>query len=200
MPNWELKNCCDHDQKLFIAFVGVYTVVILLVPPSLSLSKPIFLNCWEFSLDVTLIVDFIIDGCILCCYNALLYFYFIYNFMIVENSLWIWTVKIDVAMLFFWFAVNFDCSFAIRIKDRDSMQSLTARIRAVSDCMAVWSRSDGPDLKLGNFSFWRKLKFVWDWTVSSWSDSHAVNLDQIVMQSIIAWMCAVMRVPRDWIA
>ncbi|PNX80625.1 hypothetical protein L195_g036631, partial [Trifolium pratense] len=30
MPNWELKNCCDHDQKLFIAFVGVYTVVILL--------------------------------------------------------------------------------------------------------------------------------------------------------------------------
>jgi len=41
--------------------------------------------------------------------------------------------------------------------------------------MAVWSRSDGPDLKLGSFSFWRKLKFVWDWTVWSWSDSHAVT-------------------------
>jgi hypothetical protein len=42
MPNWELKNCCDHDQKLFIAFVGVYTVVILLVTTSFSLN-PFFI-------------------------------------------------------------------------------------------------------------------------------------------------------------
>jgi hypothetical protein len=42
MPNWELKNCCDHDQKLFIAFVGVYTVVILLVTTSFS-PNPFFI-------------------------------------------------------------------------------------------------------------------------------------------------------------
>jgi hypothetical protein len=42
MPNWELKNCCDHDQKLFIVFVGVYTVVILLVTTSFSLN-PFFI-------------------------------------------------------------------------------------------------------------------------------------------------------------
>jgi len=51
------------------------------------------------------------------------------------------------------FVVNFDFSFAIKIEDLDFLQSLTAHIRAVSDCMAVWSRSDGPDLKLGSFSF-----------------------------------------------
>lgn len=28
-PNWELKNCCQHDQVVFLAVVGVYTVVIL---------------------------------------------------------------------------------------------------------------------------------------------------------------------------
>ncbi|KAK7272969.1 hypothetical protein RIF29_14014 [Crotalaria pallida] len=31
MPNWELKNCCDRDQKVFIACVGGFTVVILLL-------------------------------------------------------------------------------------------------------------------------------------------------------------------------
>lgn len=29
--NWELKNCCDRDQKIFIATIGVFTVVILAV-------------------------------------------------------------------------------------------------------------------------------------------------------------------------
>nr|GEW65007.1 hypothetical protein CTI12_AA197940 [Tanacetum cinerariifolium] len=28
-PNWELKNCCDHDQKVFLATVGIFTLVIL---------------------------------------------------------------------------------------------------------------------------------------------------------------------------
>ncbi|CAI9752991.1 unnamed protein product [Fraxinus pennsylvanica] len=28
-PNWELKNCCKHDQKVFLATIGVFTVVIL---------------------------------------------------------------------------------------------------------------------------------------------------------------------------
>ncbi|XP_078159874.1 peptidase M50B-like protein isoform X1 [Carex rostrata] len=27
--NWELKNCCDRDQKVFIATIGIFTVVIL---------------------------------------------------------------------------------------------------------------------------------------------------------------------------
>ncbi|KAH7650851.1 hypothetical protein IHE45_20G019400 [Dioscorea alata] len=29
MPNWELKNCCEHDQTVFLVMVGVFTVVIL---------------------------------------------------------------------------------------------------------------------------------------------------------------------------
>ncbi|XP_056162921.1 uncharacterized protein LOC115681392 isoform X3 [Syzygium oleosum] len=29
MPNWELKNCCQHDQVVFLVCVGVFTVVIL---------------------------------------------------------------------------------------------------------------------------------------------------------------------------
>uniref|UniRef100_A0A5B6ZW22 Peptidase M50B-like protein n=1 Tax=Davidia involucrata TaxID=16924 RepID=A0A5B6ZW22_DAVIN len=29
MPNWELKNCCKHDQKVFLLTVGVFIVVIL---------------------------------------------------------------------------------------------------------------------------------------------------------------------------
>ncbi|XP_024182826.1 uncharacterized protein LOC112188042 isoform X2 [Rosa chinensis] len=29
MPNWELKSCCKHDQVMFLATIGVYTVVIL---------------------------------------------------------------------------------------------------------------------------------------------------------------------------
>ncbi|XP_077210642.1 peptidase M50B-like protein [Tasmannia lanceolata] len=29
MVNWQLKNCCDRDQKLFLATIGVFTVVIL---------------------------------------------------------------------------------------------------------------------------------------------------------------------------
>uniref|UniRef100_A0A0D9VSL4 Uncharacterized protein n=1 Tax=Leersia perrieri TaxID=77586 RepID=A0A0D9VSL4_9ORYZ len=29
--NWELKGCCDHNQKVFIAAIGVSTVVILLL-------------------------------------------------------------------------------------------------------------------------------------------------------------------------
>lgn len=28
-PDWELQNCCDKDQKLFLATVGVFTLVIL---------------------------------------------------------------------------------------------------------------------------------------------------------------------------
>ncbi|KVI02793.1 hypothetical protein Ccrd_018914 [Cynara cardunculus var. scolymus] len=28
-PNWELKDCCDRDQKLFLATVGIFTIVIL---------------------------------------------------------------------------------------------------------------------------------------------------------------------------
>ncbi|VFQ87601.1 unnamed protein product [Cuscuta campestris] len=28
-PNWELKNCCNHDQKSFLITIGVYSVVIL---------------------------------------------------------------------------------------------------------------------------------------------------------------------------
>ncbi|CAA2955544.1 uncharacterized protein LOC111407985 [Olea europaea subsp. europaea] len=28
-PNWELKNCCQHDQKVFLATIGVFTLVIL---------------------------------------------------------------------------------------------------------------------------------------------------------------------------
>ncbi|RWW53555.1 hypothetical protein BHE74_00039951, partial [Ensete ventricosum] len=31
MPNWELKNCCDHDQVAFIVTIGVFTFVILAV-------------------------------------------------------------------------------------------------------------------------------------------------------------------------
>ncbi|KAH1200422.1 hypothetical protein GmHk_18G053550 [Glycine max] len=31
MPNWELRNCCDHDQKVFIACVAAFTVVILVL-------------------------------------------------------------------------------------------------------------------------------------------------------------------------
>lgn len=30
-PNWELKNCCDRDQKVFIACIGAFTVVILVL-------------------------------------------------------------------------------------------------------------------------------------------------------------------------
>ncbi|KAM5578110.1 hypothetical protein ABKV19_008435 [Rosa sericea] len=29
MPNWGLKSCCKHDQVMFLATIGVYTVVIL---------------------------------------------------------------------------------------------------------------------------------------------------------------------------
>lgn len=28
-PNWELRNCCQHDQVVFLATIGVFTVVIL---------------------------------------------------------------------------------------------------------------------------------------------------------------------------
>ncbi|XP_073280447.1 uncharacterized protein [Primulina huaijiensis] len=28
-PNWELKNCCDRDQKVFLISIGVFTVAIL---------------------------------------------------------------------------------------------------------------------------------------------------------------------------
>ncbi|KAJ8549146.1 hypothetical protein K7X08_032853 [Anisodus acutangulus] len=30
-PNWELQNCCNRDQKLFLATIGVFTVVILVL-------------------------------------------------------------------------------------------------------------------------------------------------------------------------
>ncbi|GKV16786.1 hypothetical protein SLEP1_g27377 [Rubroshorea leprosula] len=29
MANWELKSCCNHDQKVFMATIGIFTVVIL---------------------------------------------------------------------------------------------------------------------------------------------------------------------------
>ncbi|KAK4393611.1 hypothetical protein Sango_1831900 [Sesamum angolense] len=28
-PNWELKNCCQHEQVVFLATIGIFTVVIL---------------------------------------------------------------------------------------------------------------------------------------------------------------------------
>ncbi|KAL0395945.1 UNVERIFIED_CONTAM: hypothetical protein Scaly_0042900 [Sesamum calycinum] len=28
-PNWELKGCCQHDQVMFLATIGVFTLVIL---------------------------------------------------------------------------------------------------------------------------------------------------------------------------
>lgn len=28
-PNWELKGCCNHDQRLFIITIAIFTVVIL---------------------------------------------------------------------------------------------------------------------------------------------------------------------------
>ncbi|KAA8530582.1 hypothetical protein F0562_005291 [Nyssa sinensis] len=31
MPNWELKNCCKSDQKAFLATIGVFMVVILVL-------------------------------------------------------------------------------------------------------------------------------------------------------------------------
>jgi hypothetical protein len=37
--NWELQGCCRHNQVVFIAAVGVSTVVILAVsPPAVSTS------------------------------------------------------------------------------------------------------------------------------------------------------------------
>ncbi|KAM7268353.1 hypothetical protein ACFE04_010519 [Oxalis oulophora] len=29
MINWELRNCCNHDQKAFLITIGIFTVVIL---------------------------------------------------------------------------------------------------------------------------------------------------------------------------
>ncbi|GLU01610.1 hypothetical protein SLE2022_189120 [Rubroshorea leprosula] len=29
MANWELQSCCNHDQKVFMATIGIFTVVIL---------------------------------------------------------------------------------------------------------------------------------------------------------------------------
>ncbi|KAF4363293.1 hypothetical protein F8388_001834 [Cannabis sativa] len=31
MPNWALTNCCQHNQVVFLATIGVFTVVILLL-------------------------------------------------------------------------------------------------------------------------------------------------------------------------
>ncbi|XP_052198137.1 uncharacterized protein LOC127805019 [Diospyros lotus] len=31
MANWELKGCCHHDQKVFLATIGIFTVVILVL-------------------------------------------------------------------------------------------------------------------------------------------------------------------------
>uniref|UniRef100_A0A803M4C3 Uncharacterized protein n=1 Tax=Chenopodium quinoa TaxID=63459 RepID=A0A803M4C3_CHEQI len=30
-PNWELKGCCNHDQRNFMITIGLFTVVILAV-------------------------------------------------------------------------------------------------------------------------------------------------------------------------
>ena len=38
--NWELQGCCDRDQRIFIAAVGVSTVVILLVSTTSPSPKP----------------------------------------------------------------------------------------------------------------------------------------------------------------
>jgi hypothetical protein len=40
--NWELQGCCRHNQVVFIAAVGVSTVVILAVSPS-NPSPPLYL-------------------------------------------------------------------------------------------------------------------------------------------------------------
>ncbi|KAJ7000555.1 hypothetical protein NC653_011124 [Populus alba x Populus x berolinensis] len=29
MPNWELKNCCKHDQVSFLVTIAIFSVVIL---------------------------------------------------------------------------------------------------------------------------------------------------------------------------
>ncbi|RVW32385.1 hypothetical protein CK203_087534 [Vitis vinifera] len=39
MANWELKNCCKHDQVVFLATIGVFTVVILLVDQESAFSS-----------------------------------------------------------------------------------------------------------------------------------------------------------------
>jgi hypothetical protein len=40
--NWELQGCCRHNQVVFIAAVGISTVVILAVsPPRLLLRRRI---------------------------------------------------------------------------------------------------------------------------------------------------------------
>jgi hypothetical protein len=36
--NWELQGCCGHNQRIFIAAVGVSTVVILLVSADLPVA------------------------------------------------------------------------------------------------------------------------------------------------------------------
>jgi len=36
--NWELQGCCGHNQRIFIAAVGVSTVVILLVSADLPVT------------------------------------------------------------------------------------------------------------------------------------------------------------------
>lgn len=42
--NWELRGCCDRDQRIFIAAIGVSTVVILLVSASPSPTPPPILS------------------------------------------------------------------------------------------------------------------------------------------------------------
>ncbi|MQM01188.1 hypothetical protein Taro_033942, partial [Colocasia esculenta] len=39
MVNWELKGCCKHDQVVFLATIGVFTVAILAVCLSISLGS-----------------------------------------------------------------------------------------------------------------------------------------------------------------
>ena len=34
MANWELKECCNHEQVVFLTTISVCTVVILAVMPS----------------------------------------------------------------------------------------------------------------------------------------------------------------------
>jgi hypothetical protein len=50
--NWELQGCCDRDQRIFIAAVGVSTIVILLVSttsptPSHLLSVSLWLTLYD---------------------------------------------------------------------------------------------------------------------------------------------------------
>ncbi|URE22724.1 hypothetical protein MUK42_16849 [Musa troglodytarum] len=55
MPNWELKNCCDHDQVAFIVTIGVFTFVILAVS---SFFATMFSFCFSLLWRTVLLTPF----------------------------------------------------------------------------------------------------------------------------------------------